>query len=103
MTRKKANREPELPYTARPPLCGEEGLHYVFCLNCGRVIYNPRKGQKFCRKDTRQRGSCKDKYWSRGLRRLSMLEKEIKLIKDRITEIEAWDDLRAEHEETMGA
>jgi len=69
------------PLSARQGVIGIEG---IFCFHCGRAIPNPRPGQKFCRKALGQKGSCKDKYWSRGLRRLSELEKEVAYLADLI-------------------
>ncbi len=87
MTANNHHKGPLLPYTAKSGQAGIVGLHTplsaqqgvigvegVFCLNCGRAIPEPRPGQKYCRKALGQKGSCKDRYWSRGLRRLSKLE-----------------------------
>lgn len=80
---KKPSRGPELPYTARSGQAGIVGLPSpLFCLNCGRAIPMPRTGQKFCRKAPHQKGSYKDRYWSRGLRRLRELEKEVGYLAD---------------------
>jgi len=89
------DKGPLLPYTAKSlvgshlgkhtPLSAQQGtigVGDVFCLNCGRAIPEPRQGQKYCRKALGQKGSCKDRYWSRGLRRLRELEKEVEYLAD---------------------
>ncbi len=97
MTANNHHKGPLLPYTAKSGQAGIVGLHTplsaqqgvigvegVFCLNCGRAIPEPRPGQKYCRKALGQKGSCKDRYWSRGLRRLRELEKEVGYLSDKI-------------------
>lgn len=88
-------RPPLLPYAAKSgqqgagglptPLSAQRGvigIEDVFCLNCGRAIPNPNLGQKYCRKALGQKGSCKDRYWSRGLRRLSKVEKRLRVLEE---------------------
>jgi endogenous inhibitor of DNA gyrase (YacG/DUF329 family) len=60
-------KQPVMPYT------GESlpAQPSVLCRNCGRPVKLRRHNQQFCNKQ------CKNRWWSRGNRRLSQLEKRV--------------------------
>ena len=60
-------KQPVMPY-AGESLSAQPS---VSCKNCGRPVKRRRHNQQFCSKQ------CKDRWWSRGNRRLSKLEKRV--------------------------
>jgi len=56
------------------------------CPNCGRSVDKKHHNQKFCPRNPNG-SSCKDRYWSRGTRRVSKMNIKLNALVDVVQEM----------------
>jgi len=56
------------------------------CQNCGRSQERTQRNQKFCPRNPNGT-SCKDRYWSRGTRRVSKINIRLNILVDLVEEM----------------